>query len=86
MQRSKSTGRQAELVLNQEKVLSRGLLRDYEPSDAIRMQLFEALNTSVRSEGISLPDMDTAGVSLSQGRLSGMANWARWGDAKLDTK
>ena len=50
------------------------------------MQLFEALNTSVGSEGISLPDMDTAGVSLSQGRLSGMANWARWGDAKLDTK
>ena len=27
---------------------SRGLLRDYEPSDAIRMQLFEAL---VRGEG-----------------------------------
>ena len=25
--------------------LSRGLLRDYEPSDAIRMQLFEALVT-----------------------------------------
>ena len=25
---------------------SRGLLRDYEPSDAIRMQLFEALVTT----------------------------------------
>ena len=48
--------------------------------------ILQADKMSVRSEGISLPDMDTAGVSLSQGRLSGMANWARWGDAKLDTK
>ena len=52
----------------------------------LHLNILQADNMSVRSEGISLPDMDTAGVSLSQGRLSGMANWARWGDAKLDTK
>ena len=43
---------------------SRGLLRDYEPSDAIRMQLFEAL--VVRSQELivkvnrSPPAADTA--------------------------
>ena len=30
-------------AFNQEKALVWGLLRDYEPSDAIRMELFEAL-------------------------------------------
>ena len=47
--------------------------------------------TSSGGDGISLPDMRTSGsggvaVHLTQGRLSGMANWSRWGDAKLETK
>ena len=35
---------------------------------------------------IALPDVTASSVRLSQGKLSGMANWTRWGDAKLETK
>ena len=40
---------------------------------------------SVSSE-VSLPNFSTSSVRLSQGKLSGMANWTRWGDARLETK
>ena len=47
---------------------SRGLLRDYEPSDLLRMELFEALLITLRSGSVSLsPDIHspTAGLHIS---------------------
>ena len=56
---------------------------------------------SCSSEGMSLPPVNSAGFQLTQvdmrnsierpfnftqGKLSGMANWTRWGEAKLETK
>jgi len=59
--------------------------------DNFLMDLKQSLLKSSGGDGISLPDMRTSGsggvaVHLTQGRLSGMANWSRWGDAKLETK
>ena len=46
----------------------------------VRLLLFSA------DTEIALPDVTASSVLLSHGKLSGMANWTRWGDAKLETK
>ena len=38
------------------------------------------------SHEVSLADMMVSGVLLSNGRLSGLANMARWGNATLEVK
>ena len=35
---------------------------------------------------IALGDMKSSGIHLTDGKLAGMTNLARWGEAKMETK
>ena len=62
--------------------MSRGLLRDYEPSDAIRMELFEALLDTVSPADLEvLPLWAASGVGRPRPRL--YKGWAAWNTISL---
>ena len=50
-----------------------------------KSQIYQQFVSSPTGE-ILLADMKSSGIHLTDGKLAGMTNLARWGEAKMETK
>ena len=50
-----------------------------------KSEIYQQFLSSPTGE-IFLADMKSSGIHLTEGKLAGMTNLARWGEAKMETK
>jgi len=59
---------------------------EIEPNIIVDKLIPEIIYAATNNQLLSLPDMKVSGISLTGGKLTGLSNISRWGNAEIDTK
>merc|ERR1719410_2724623 len=59
---------------------------EIEPNHIVDKLIPEIIYAATNNQLLSLPDMKVSGISLTGGKLTGLSNLSRWGNADIDIK